>query len=73
MNILQLLSLALAATVFFVSVVTSTDNPKAMVDFHGMLIVIGGTVSASAISFELKLIVVEEMQSQYPIRVKTRS
>lgn len=57
MNILQLVSLALAAFVFLASVLMSTDNPKSMIDIHGILIVIGGTVSASAISFELNRVV----------------
>jgi len=53
MNILSIIAFLLAAAVFFVSVFTSTDNPSAMVDPHGALIVIGGSVAATAIAFQL--------------------
>lgn len=51
MNFVSIISLLLAAAVFLLSVITSTDNPMAMVDFHGALIVVGGSIAAAAISF----------------------
>lgn len=53
MNILQVVSLMIATGVFLVSVLTSTDDPKSMLDFHGMMIVLGGTLGAGAVSFQL--------------------
>jgi chemotaxis protein MotA len=51
-------SFVLAAAVFLVSALTSTDNPMAFVDMHGMLIVLGGSVAATAISFQLDRVLV---------------
>lgn len=53
MNVLSVISLGLAATVFTVSVFTSTDNPRSMLDLHGLLIVMGGSIAATAIAFQL--------------------
>lgn len=53
MNIFSLIGFVLAAAVFGVAVFTSTDNPKSMIDLHGLLIVAGGSVAATAISFQL--------------------
>ena len=53
LNILSLLSFVLAGVVFAYAAYTSTDNPMAFVDFHGALIVFGGSVAATAISFQL--------------------
>lgn len=53
MNLFTVVSFLLAITVFFVSVFTATDTPEAMVDVHGLLIVVGGTIAATAISFQL--------------------
>lgn len=53
MNVFAVISFLLAAAVFLISVLTSGDNPEALLDFHGALIVLGGTVSATAISFQL--------------------
>jgi chemotaxis protein MotA len=53
MNYLSVVSFLLAAAVFLFSVLTSSDNPKAMVDPHGALIVFGGSIAATAIAFQL--------------------
>ena len=53
MNLLSVLSFVLAAAVFLVSALTSTDNPMMFVDYHGVLIVFGGSIAATAISFQL--------------------
>lgn len=53
MNFLSVIGFALAATVFIVAVYTSTDSPKSMLDFHGALIVMGGSIAATAIAFQL--------------------
>jgi len=53
MNIIQIISLLAAFSVLIISIVTSTDDPMAMVDVHGMLIVFGGTIGASAVAFQL--------------------
>ena len=57
MNIMQIMSLLLAAVVLGTAMFTATDNPKAFLDFHGLLVVIGGTVAAAAVSFQLNRIV----------------
>lgn len=51
MNISSILGLILAAVVFIVAAVTSTSNAKVFLDAHAFLIVIGGTVAASLLSF----------------------
>ncbi len=53
MNILQVLSILFAAGVFIAAILTSTEDPTAMLDMHGMMIVIGGTIGASSVSFQL--------------------
>ncbi len=58
MNVFSVISFAMALTVFFTAVLTSTKDPRAMLDFHGLLIVVGGTLSATAISFQVDRIFV---------------
>ncbi len=58
MNILSLTSFVLAGVVFGYAAFTSTDNPMAFIDFHGALIVFGGSIAATAISFQLDRIFV---------------
>lgn len=53
MNILSIVAFLLAAAVFLISALTSTDNPSSFVDMHGLLIVLGGSIAATAISFQL--------------------
>lgn len=53
MNVLSVVSFLMAGGVFLTSVFTSTDNPKTFIDPHGILIVIGGSVAATAISFQI--------------------
>jgi chemotaxis protein MotA len=53
MNIMQILSIMLAMGVFGMAMFTATDNPKAFLDYHGLLVVLGGTLSAAAVSFQL--------------------
>lgn len=53
MNFLSLVSFGLASAVFFTAILTSTKDPRAMLDLHGLLIVVGGTISATAISFQI--------------------
>ncbi len=53
MNFLAIFSVLLAAGVFLASVLTSTNDPMRFVDVHGILIVVGGTIAAGAISFQL--------------------
>jgi chemotaxis protein MotA len=57
MNIMQIMSLLLAAVVLGAAMFTATDNPRAFLDYHGLLVVIGGTVAAAAVSFQLNRIV----------------
>jgi flagellar motor component MotA len=49
MNIYSILSFTLAALVFVIGVVTSTDNTRSFLDPHAALIVLGGTVAVTAI------------------------
>ncbi len=78
MNILSLIALFLAIAVFLVSIVTSTDNPMKMLDVHGILIVVGGSVAATAISFQidrcflmLKVFFLRTLKDHKPNYVKT--
>lgn len=53
MNIYSILSFTLAGLVFVVGVATSTDNSRSFLDPHAALIVLGGTVAVTAISFQM--------------------
>lgn len=58
MNLLSVVSFLLAGGVFLTAVLTSTDDPRAFLDPHGLLIVLGGSVAATAISFQLDRLLV---------------
>lgn len=58
MNIFTILSFLMAAAVFGIAVFTSTENPHALIDPHGALIVLGGSIAATAISFQLDRVLV---------------
>ena len=53
MNFLTIIAFGIAIAIFMVTVLTSTKDPSSLIDMHGILIVIGGTISATAISFRL--------------------
>ncbi len=53
MNFWSLLGFCLAAIVFFAGMAMSTDNMSMFLDAHASLIVIGGSVAASSIAFQL--------------------
>lgn len=53
MNFLAVISFIIAAVVFVSAMLTSSKEPGRFLDFHGMLIVIGGTLASTAISFQL--------------------
>jgi chemotaxis protein MotA len=53
MNVLAILSFGLAGLVFGWAALTSTDDPRSFLDLHGLVIVIGGSVAATSISFQL--------------------
>ncbi len=43
----------MAGTVFFFGIFTATDNFRSMLDFHAALIVFGGTIAVTSISFQM--------------------
>lgn len=53
MNIYSVLSFLLAGLIFFFGIFTATDNFRAVLDFHASLIVFGGTIAVTAISFQM--------------------
>ena len=53
MNFLAILSFASAFGIIGWAALSSTDNPRTFLDPHGMVIVFGGTIAATAISFQL--------------------
>lgn len=53
MNIYSILSFIMAGTIFFIGIFTATDNSRAYLDFHAALIVFGGTVAVTSISFQM--------------------
>ena len=57
MNVLTVFAFLGAAGIFLTTILTSTKDPRALLDLHGMLIVFGGTIAATAISFRLDRIV----------------
>lgn len=56
MNISSLLGLILAASVFVGGILTSTNNWKIYLNLHAFVIVIGGTLAATLVSFPAKQI-----------------
>ena len=58
MNFWKVSALLLAFFVLAGSILTATDNPRAFLDLHGALVVLGGTLSAAAISFQIPKIFV---------------
>ncbi|MBT4761196.1 MAG: hypothetical protein HOO06_05800 [Bdellovibrionaceae bacterium] len=52
MNLMSIIAFVMAFTVFGVGVFTSTNNPMAFIDYHAGLIVFGGTIAVTAISFQ---------------------
>ncbi|MBO9666182.1 MAG: MotA/TolQ/ExbB proton channel family protein [Bdellovibrio sp.] len=54
MNLSALLGLMMAFTVLIGAMVTSTDKAKVFLDTHAFVIVIGGTIAASLLSFSAK-------------------
>ena len=54
MNYSAVISFVLALGIIFWAALSSTDNPKSFLDVHGIVIVFGGTVAATAISYQLK-------------------
>ncbi len=53
MNLSTLLGLVASLTVFILAVFTSSKNFMLFLDFHAILIVIGGTIAASLVCFSL--------------------
>lgn len=53
MNISSLIGLIFGVAVMYSALTSTTDNLKFFLDFHGILIVIGGTAAASSISFPI--------------------
>lgn len=53
MNVLIIVSFLLAAVVMGFTILTSTDNPEAFIDVHGLTIVIGGSLACAAIAYQL--------------------
>lgn len=54
MNFSSLFGILLAFCVFFGAMLTSTSNSRVFLDTHAILIVIGGTIAASLLSFSFK-------------------
>ena len=52
MNFNTIISFFMAAAVVGWAAFTATDNPKNFLDLHGLVIVVGGTIVATSISFE---------------------
>lgn len=53
MNVLSVISLIIAISVLSVAILTASNNPRTFLDFHGLLVVIGGTFAAAAVSIQL--------------------
>ena len=54
MNFSSLLGVGCALTVFLVAVLTSSKSPQVFLDPHGILVVIGGTISAGLMCFPVR-------------------
>lgn len=53
MNFLTIIAFVIAGAVFGYSVLGATEDPKSMLDFHGFVIVIAGSIACTAISFQI--------------------
>lgn len=53
MNFYSVFGFAFATAVFYVGLRMSTDNMKVFLDYHGLLLVFGGTMAAAALSLQL--------------------
>jgi len=53
MNLFSIIGFILAAFVLGFGMLTATGDAKSFLDFHAFLIVVGGTIAAGAISFQL--------------------
>jgi chemotaxis protein MotA len=53
MNLLSVFSLILAVVVLGVAIFTASNNPRSFLDWHGLLVVLGGTFAAAAVSIQL--------------------
>lgn len=53
MNFSSLIGIFLGITVMFEALKASSDDPRFFFDFHGILIVVGGTLAASSISYPI--------------------
>lgn len=53
MNFKSVVALIMAAAVFFFGVFTATNNWRAFIDVHAILIVLGGTIAVAAIAFQI--------------------
>src|SRR3954471_10083805 len=54
MNFSSLLGLSFGVGVMYAALHATTDNMLFFLDFHGILIVVGGTAAAASISFPIK-------------------
>lgn len=53
MNFFSLLGFVLAGLVFTFGVMTTTSDPSKFIDMHAILIVVGGSIAATSIAFQL--------------------
>ncbi len=53
MNLFSIIGFSLAAFVLGFGMITATGDASSFLDFHAFLIVVGGTIAAGAISFQL--------------------
>ncbi|NBW82151.1 hypothetical protein EBR21_10410, partial [bacterium] len=53
MNLLSVFSLILAVAVLGIALFTASNNPRSFLDVHGLLVVLGGTFAAAAVSIQL--------------------
>ncbi|MEY3903297.1 MAG: transporter, MotA/TolQ/ExbB proton channel family protein [Pseudomonadota bacterium] len=52
MNLLSVVSLLLSIIVLAVTILTASNNPSSFLDVHGLLVVLGGTFAAAAVSIQ---------------------
>jgi chemotaxis protein MotA len=57
MNLWKIAAFLFSIIVLTVTLVTATDSPSAFFDLHGLLVVIGGTLAATAVSFQAPRII----------------
>lgn len=57
MNAISIASFSFAILIILLSVLTTLEDPMQMLDWHGLMIVVGGTIASAAVSFKINTVI----------------